>query len=448
MTDLSWMVLPILACTVIVLTLGWFGLHVLERGVIFVDLALAQVAALGTTWAVFLGHEPDGATAFGLSLVFTFIGAAAFSATRLFEERVPQEAIIGIAYAVSAAFGMLMIHFADDPHGGEKLQHLLVGNIVWVQPSDVALLAGVCGAVGLFHAVFRKRFLQISFEPEAARAEGRRVAMWDLLFYLTFGLALTAIVSVSGVLLVFSYLVIPAVIARLLTTGIVRRLVLAWTVGLAVSAAGVAVSYEHPTGPVIVSIFGLGLTGVLVWYAIRHAPSPPRRAGAFAAVVAALGAVLWGFAQVPATAEEHEHEDAHHHGGPAGAGEEAQAPSDALRSEAPEERDAAAREAAGKPERVDALAAAMAAEADPGVKLTMAVALLKGGDRRGLDGLAAITASDVPFLRMEADSRLRQLAGAAAPSYDPLAGPDTGAWAAWAAAQVAVPAGVEAVAMP
>lgn len=139
---MMWMLLPTLACLVIVITLGWFGLHVLERGVIFVDLALAQVAALGTTYAVFLGHDPDGGTAFAMALTFTLIGAAAFSAARIFEERVPQEAIIGIAYAVSAASGILMIHFADDPHGGEKLEHLLVGNIVWVQPHELGVLAG------------------------------------------------------------------------------------------------------------------------------------------------------------------------------------------------------------------------------------------------------------------------------------------------------------------
>lgn len=442
MTELGWMLLPVLACTVIVLTLGWFGLHVLERGVIFVDLALAQVAALGTTWAVFLGHEPDGPTSFALSLVFTFIGAVAFSAARMFEERVPQEAIIGIAYAVSAAFGMLMIHFADDPHGGEKLEHLLVGNLVWVQVPDLLLLAGVCGVVGLFHLAFRERFLQISFRPVAARAEGRRIAMWDLLFYLSFGFALTAIVSVSGVLLVFSYLVIPAVIARLTVTGVTRRLLVGWAVGLVVSVAGVAVSYEHPTGPVIVSFFGVALQIVLTWYAVRHAPNPGKRALSVLGIVAALGAVLWGFAQVPPTAEEHDHE-AHEEevAAPASAGEP-------LAAATPEARDAAARDAVSHPERDDALAAALAAEPDPSVKLTLAVVLVKNGDRRGLDGLAALTAGDVPFVRMEADSRLRQLAGATAPVYDPLSGPDTGAWAAWASAQAAVPPEAAAVMMP
>lgn len=437
---MSWMILPVLACVVIVLTLGWFGLHVLQRGVIFVDLALAQVAALGTTLAVFMGHEADSGTAFALSLVFTFIGAAAFSMARLFEERVPQEAIIGIAYAVSAASGMLMIHFADDPHGGEKLEHLLVGNIVWVQPADLALLAGVCALVGLFHFAVRERMLQISFHHDQAVAEGRNIALWDLLFYLSFGFALTAIVSVSGVLLVFSYLVIPAVIARLLVDGVGKRLALAWGTGLVVSVVGVGVSYSHPTGPMIVGLFGVVLVAVLTVYAVVKAPSPGRAIGQAAAVIAAIGAVLWGFSQITPAPEHHDHEEAAAPAAPTG---------DALLAPDAAAREAAARDAAGKPDRADALAGAIAVETDDSVKLTMAVALARCGDRRGLDALARLCASETPFVRMEADGRLRALAGADAPAYDPMGGPDSGGlWAAWVSAQSAVPAGSSSMELP
>ena len=438
---MSWMILPVLACVIIVLTLGWFGLHVLQRGVIFVDLALAQVAALGTTLAVFMGHEADSGTAFALSLVFTFIGAAAFSMARLFEERVPQEAIIGIAYAVSAATGMLMIHFADDPHGGEKLEHLLVGNIVWVQPADLALLAGVCAAVGLFHFAVRERMLQISFRHDEAVAEGRNIALWDLLFYLSFGCALTAIVSVSGVLLVFSYLVIPAVIARLLVDGVGRRLGLAWGVGLLISVIGVAISYSHPTGPMIVALFGALLVAVLAAYAVMKARSPARAAGQGALIVAAIAGVLWGFSRIEPAPEAHEHAAA-----PA---PEAPAEADPLRSADASARDAAARAAAGVRERADALAAAIAAETDDSVRLTMAVALARGGDLRGLAALAALCGSETPFIRMEADDRLRSLAGASAPAYDPVAGPDAGGlWSAWAAGLSAAPEGALTLALP
>ncbi len=437
MIELGWMVLPIAACVVVVLTLGWFGLHVLERGVIFVDLALAQVAALGMTYAVYLGHEPESGTAFALSLTFTFIGAAAFSAARLFEARVPQEAIIGIAYAVSAAAGILMIHFADDPHGGEKLEHLLVGNIVWVQPRELALLAGVCGVVGLVHLAFRERFLQISYRPAEAAAEKRRIALWDLLFYLSFGFALTAIVSISGVLLVFSYLVIPAVIARLLVEGLGRRLLVAYGVGLVVSVVGVAVTYSHPTGPAIVALFGLALVATLGWYAITHSERPGVALGQGVAAFAGVAGVLWLFGQVPA-------EEAHDHGT-----QEFEPPAVAAGGSLGA-TDAAARDAAARTETdASALATALASETDESVRLTMAVALCRAGDRRGIEALVALTRSDTPFVRMEADTRLRVLAGAASPAWDPLAGPDSsGVWAAWLASTDGVPESANTLAMP
>jgi zinc/manganese transport system permease protein len=436
---MTWMLLPTLACLVIVVTLGWFGLHVLERGVIFVDLALAQVAALGTTYAVYLGHDPDSGTAFALALVSTLVGAAAFSAARLFEERVPQEAIIGIAYAVSAALGILMIHFADDPHGGEKLEHLLVGNIVWVQPRELGVLAAACGAVGLLHLVFRETFLAVSYRTRPVPW----VALWDLLFYGSFGLALTAIVSVSGVLLVFSHLVIPAVVARLLVSGVMARLFVAWALGVVVSVAGVAVSYSHPTGPVIVALFGGALLVTLVFWAVRHAASPGRAGLQSAGAFAAVGAILYGFSTLPVAPEAHEADHADE--APAAAASEA---ADALRSPDAAARDTAAREAAGDPARADALAAAMDTETDPSVKLTMASALCRSNDLRGLGGLAALVAGDTPYFRREADGRLRALAQGSSPPFDPLAGPDPGAWASWVATLTAPPAGLTETALP
>lgn len=442
---MSWMLFPVLACVIIVVTLGWFGLHVLERGVIFVDLALAQVAALGTTWAVYLGHAPEGATAFGMALLFTFIGAAAFSAARFFEDRVPQEAIIGIAYAVSAAAGILMIHFAADSHGGEKLEHLLVGNIVWVQPRELLVLAAVCGLVGLFHLAARARFLQITYRPEEARAERRRVALWDMAFYASFGLALTAIVSVSGVLLVFSYLVIPAVIARLLVTGVMPRLVVAWVAGLAVSVAGVAVSYEHPTGPIIVTFFGVLLLAVLLGYFVARSADRARAGAQVGAAIGVLAVVLWGTAQLPAAEHDHDHGEAH-------AAAEAPAAAPAVEGTVPidpGEREAAVRAAALDPARREQVAAALATESDESLRLLEAVVLARGGDRRGVEALVALTRAETPFVRMEADSRLRVLAGEHAPAYDPLAGPDeAGAWAGWLQTVDGVPAGVSALELP
>ena len=295
MTDLSWMIAPVVACILAMGALGWFGLHVLQRGVIFVDLALAQVAALGATYAVYLGHQPDEPFAMMLSLVFTTLGAGVFALIRAFEDRVPQEALIGITYAVTAALGVLLIELAEDPHGAEKIQHLLVGNIVWVQWSEVAVAAVAIILVGVLHAVVGQRFLTISFHPERAAQENLNIGWWDLLFYLSFGVILTAIVSIVGVLLVFSFLVIPAVIGRLFSDSIPRRLTIGYAVGLLVSVVGVAASYEHSAGPIIVALLGLCLLLSLAVISVRQAPRPEARVAQWIGCGLAIYGMLWAF---------------------------------------------------------------------------------------------------------------------------------------------------------
>ncbi len=406
MTDLHWMIAPVVATMLAMGALGWFGLHVLQRGVIFVDLALAQVAALGATFAVFLGHDPDEPITFVLSLVFTFLGAALFSTLRQFEERVPQEALIGISYAVSAALGILLIELASDPHGAEKIQHLMVGNIVWVQWQEIAVAAAAIAVVGVLHGVFAPKLLRVSFEPEAAAREGMRLPLWDLFFYLTFGLVLTAIVSIVGVLLVFSFLVIPAVIARLFTKQIPARLGIAWLVGTIASVGGVSVSYEHSTGPIVVTILGTLLLASLLWVSVRLAARPALQAGRIGGGLAVIGLVLFGFSKVPS---DHDHEAEH---------ELAHAEPEALGPAA--SGDAAPVEAGA----VDPLSA-----------LSAAVTKAKAGDPAGLVEMAALAGSEAPFIRMEVDDRLRKVALEGAPAWDPLAGPDAGGlWAAWAKA--------------
>jgi zinc/manganese transport system permease protein len=264
------MIAPIVVCVIVGVALGWFGLHVLEREILFVDLALAQVAALGTTFAVFLGHEPDEPTAYALAAVFTVAAAAGLSITRRFRQRVPQEALIGVAYAVCAGTGALLLDFARDPHGAEKLQHLMVGNLAWVTWTEIGAVAAVCAVVGVFHLVFRERFLGVTLDPEGAARAGVWVAAWDLLFYLTFGFVITTVVHVAGVLLVFSWLIVPAVIARLFVDGVASRLVFAWLVSVPVSIVGVALSYEHAAGPIIIALLGVCLAVAMAVWAAMH----------------------------------------------------------------------------------------------------------------------------------------------------------------------------------
>jgi zinc/manganese transport system permease protein len=238
---------------------AYLGIHIVERGVIFVDLALAQVAALGTTIAFLAGFELHGGTAYIWSLGFTIIGAGLFTLTRTRRSRVPQEAIIGIVYAVSAAGAILAMSRA--PEGAEHIKDMLVGNIVTVSWAEVGTIALVSALVGLFHYLFRRPFFLISLDPDRADTSGYSLHLYDFLFYLSFGVVVTISVAVAGVLLVFSYLIVPAVCAMLFAERIGPRLVIGWAMGTLVSAGGVAFSFlfDLPTGATIVCTFGAAL---------------------------------------------------------------------------------------------------------------------------------------------------------------------------------------------
>ncbi|HYC31513.1 MAG TPA: iron chelate uptake ABC transporter family permease subunit [Gemmatimonadales bacterium] len=268
MMDLSLFLPPLAACLVIVAIHSYLGLHVIAREVIFVDLSLAQMAALGSAVAILAGSQPDSSAAFGYALAFTTLGAAMFALTREQRGRVPQEAIIGIVYVVASAAAILV---ADrTPRGGEAIKDILVGSLLWVTWPEILRLAAVYLAVGAFHWALRRRFLTISFHPEQAIARGWRVRWWDFLFYLSFGLVITFSVPIAGVLLVFSFLVVPAAIAFQFTRRQGTLAAISWTAGVLASAGGLLVSfrYDLPTGPMVVCMFGLLL---LLAYALRRA---------------------------------------------------------------------------------------------------------------------------------------------------------------------------------
>lgn len=247
---------PALACFVLTGIHAYLGLHVVERGVIFVDLSLAQVAALGTTVAFLCGFGLHGPAAYAFSLGFALSAAALFALTRARSERIPQEAVIGIVYAVSAAAAILIMDRA--PEGAEHIKHLLVGNILTVSPHEVAKIAVLYAGVGAVHWFYRKPFLLISTDEARARREGLSVRAWDFLFYASFALVVTSSVQVAGVLLVFAYLVIPSVGAMLFCERVGTRLAFGWGLGLVGSMAGIAASFflDLPTGAAIVVTFG------------------------------------------------------------------------------------------------------------------------------------------------------------------------------------------------
>ncbi len=255
------MTLPLLACLVLTGIHAYLGLHVIERQVIFVDLALAQIAALGAGLALVFGYGMDSAQAYWVSLGLTITGAGLFSLSRLRQQKIPQEAIIGITYVVSAAI-LIMVHNRCG-EGDEHIRQSLIGNVLLVKPVEVLKIAVIYSIVGLFHYFFRKQFLLISQNPDEAFKKGLNVRFWDFLFYASFGFVVTSSVKIAGVLLVFAFLVVPAACAVLFSKNPTVRLVLGWGVGLVASVIGMAVSYylDFPTGASVVCVFGLVLLG-------------------------------------------------------------------------------------------------------------------------------------------------------------------------------------------
>src|ERR1700682_3672394 len=201
MEILPFLLAPFLASLILTGIHAYLGVHVVERGVIFVDLALAQIAALGATIAILMGMDPHGSGAYWLSLAFTFAGAAIFAFARTRRGHIPQEAFIGIAYAVASPTAILAMSKATGET--EHLKDMLVGNILAVSMHDVAKTAILYGVVGIFHYIFRKQFLLISTNPEKAEARGMSIRFWDFLFYASFGFVVTSSVAIAGVFVVF-----------------------------------------------------------------------------------------------------------------------------------------------------------------------------------------------------------------------------------------------------
>lgn len=305
---------PFLASLVVIAIHAYLGIHVIERKVIFVDIALAQIAAVGATVAILRGWDPGTPHTFIYSMGFATLAAAVFAVTRTREEHVPQEAVIGLTYAIASAAAILLS--ALSPHGAEHLAQLVAGNVLFATRDQVKQAAIVYVGVGVFHLLCGRRFLLISERPEEAYARRIHVRLWDFLFYLSFAVVITLSVQIVGVLLVFCYLVAPAVFGSLFADRFWPRLAIGWAVSVLVTAVALYFGFEYTTSPAVMCVFGAAL---VVGGVVRGVLGARHRVLGIAVAVltgAALVAGGWAvrkFDKPPEEGHEHEEDEPHMH---------------------------------------------------------------------------------------------------------------------------------------
>jgi len=267
--------LPLAAAVVFTGIHTWFGLQVLRRNVVFADLALAQVSALGATVGVVAGHAVQSAAGYAYTLLFTAIGALLLTASRGLSRSVRQEAFIGVLYVVATAATVLVVD--RSPQGAEHVKKMLVGGLLSVTAEELVGFIVLYGAIGALHWIIRRPLLAAA-DGAGAADRGAKVVLWDLVFYLSFGVVVTSSVTVAGVLLVFCFLIVPALIGTLFTARVGAALAIGWVAGSVASAIGIFGSFllDAPTGAVTVLAFGAALAAAGAVRAFVLAPAGER----------------------------------------------------------------------------------------------------------------------------------------------------------------------------
>lgn len=258
---IQFLIPPFFACATILGLLGYLGIHVLEREIIFIDIALAQIAAVGATFAhVYLGTEESSLIAYLSAFGFTVLASFFFAQVGKRVTQICHEAVIGVSYAIAAAAALFIMAMAAG--GDVHMESMLTGSILWAKWSDILVIAGLFGFVGLIHFIFRKQFINRSkYISGGGKDTDPAGAWWDFLFYVTMGLVITFSVKIAGVLVIFSFLIIPATFSAMFAKSLKNRLYIAWGVGLGAVVAGLAFSYilDFSCGPSVVTFLGLAL---------------------------------------------------------------------------------------------------------------------------------------------------------------------------------------------
>ena len=298
---LSLLLLPFAASVAFVLIHAYFGVHVLRRNIVFADLALAQLSSLGATVAFAGGYAPTSPAGFGYALLFTAVGAALLTFSRGVARFVSREAFVGILYVVATAATVLVID--RSPQGAEHVKRILIGSILTVGTADVAKFIALYAAIGALHWFLRRPLLAISSESQPQGRTTLAIQVWDFVFFLSFGVVVTSSVTTAGVLLVFSFLIVPAVIGTIFSRKVHVVLVIAWGAGILASVAGFAGSYvlDLPTGATMVAAFAMvlvlaGLAKALIFVEAARRSANRRIAGRIviaSTLILILASSLW-----------------------------------------------------------------------------------------------------------------------------------------------------------
>ncbi len=268
---ITFMGAPIAACILLTLIYTYFGCHVLKREIIFIDLSLAQLAALGTTVAFFMHLELDSPGSLALSLLFIVAGAAFFSSTRSLNANIPQEAVIGIVYVVGASVALLLA--SQMPHGAEHLKTLLNGSVLWINWTGVLQIFGVILLVGGVHWMVWKKIFEQSLTYKNSFDGHSQSWTSDFLFYLTLGLVIVFSVRTAGVFLIFTFLIVPAVCGALFSKSMTKQFIIGSTLGVMTSFTGLFLSFhlDQPTGATLVCTFGVAFFASLLLSRLKKA---------------------------------------------------------------------------------------------------------------------------------------------------------------------------------
>jgi len=253
----AWMILlpAFVLSLLMIMTHTYLGLHVLARGIIFVDLALAQVAALGVSVAFLLGQEAHGLMAQLYAFGATLIAAAGFAKLRQLPGKTTREVTIGCVYVVATALTIVIL--SRSSQGMEELKGLFNGHILWVSWSEIAIVAVAYVLLAMLHLYYRNRFYSLSFNEEGEDTDSTSF-IWEFLFFASFAVVITLAVNLAGVLLVFAFLIIPAFSASFLSQSTTSRLLIGWLLGACGSAVGLWLSFiaDLPTGATMVTVLG------------------------------------------------------------------------------------------------------------------------------------------------------------------------------------------------